>query len=138
VRLIAEKPDAGLIAELKQRAETMNEVARSGSNPDQYVKESYYFNLAMAAGCGNKRLLNMIYSLAHQTLRYSRLGLSTQERRLNSAKSHGKLVRALQKGDSQTAQETVEHLIYESRDTAVKLLIEQRQQRPKSARARSR
>lgn len=138
VRLIAEKPEPGLIAELKQRAETMNELARSGSNPDEYVKESYYFNLAMAAGCGNKRLLNMIYSLAHQTLRYSRLGLSTQERRLNSAKSHGKLVRAFQKGDSQTAQETVERLIYESRDTAVRLLREQRQEGPKSGRFRSR
>lgn len=138
VRLIAEKPDTGLIAELKQRAEMMGELARSGSDPNQYVKESYYFNLAMAAGCGNKRLMDMIYSLAHQTLRYSRLGLSAQDRRVYSAKYHGKLVKALQKGASQVAQETVEHLIHESRDAAVKLLIEQRQEKPKPGRPRSR
>lgn len=134
VRLIAEKPDAGLIAELKQRAEKLGELTRSHADPDQYVKESYYFNLAMAGGCGNERLQDMIYSLAHQTLRYTRLGLSTEERRLQSAKCHGKLVRALQKGDSQTAQETVEYMVLASRDAAIKLLTEQRQAAPKAGR----
>jgi DNA-binding FadR family transcriptional regulator len=92
----------------------------------------------MAGGCGNERLQDMIYSLAHQTLRYSRLGLSTQERRMQSAKYHGKLFRALQKGDSQTAQEMVEYLILASRDAAIKLLSEQRHEAPKAARPRSR
>jgi len=137
VRLISEKSNTFQITELKQRAEKLAELIRINADPDQYLRESYYFNLAMASGCGNERLQDMIYSLAHQTLRYSRLGLSTPERRLQSAKYHGKIVRALQKGDSQTAQETVERLIYESRDTAVRLLREQRQERPKSGRSRS-
>lgn len=131
VRLIAETPDRRLIAELKQRAETLTELARSSADANVYVKESYYLNMAMAGGCGNKRLRDLIYSLAHQTLRYSRLGLSTQERRLHSAKCTIALVRALQKGDSQLAQETVERLIHESRDAAVKLLMQQRDKSPK-------
>jgi DNA-binding FadR family transcriptional regulator len=80
----------------------------------------------------------MIYSLAHQTLRYTRLGLSTEERRLQSAKCHGKLVRALHKGDSQTAQETVEYMVLASRDAAIKLLTEQRQAAPKAGRRQPR
>ncbi len=128
VKLIADKADPDLIATLRQRSDTLNELARTSSDPDLYVQESYYLNLARAVGCGNRRLLDMIYSLAHQTLRYSRLGLSTQERRLRSAKNTSKLVRALQKGDSQLAQEAVERLILESRDAAVQLLIEQRRQ----------
>jgi len=135
VRLIAEKSDPRVIAELRQRAETLTRLAESDADPNEYVKESYYLNLTMAAGCDNKRLLDLIYSLAHQTLRYSRLGLSTQERRLRSARYHHRLVRALHKGDSQLAQDTVELLIHESRDAAVKLLIEQREG---AARARRR
>jgi DNA-binding GntR family transcriptional regulator len=136
VRLIAENADSRLIAELKQRAETLGELARSNADADQYTKESYYLNMAMAGGCGNKRLQDLIYSLAHQTLRYSRLGLSTQERRLRSAKYTNALVRALQKGDSQLAQEAVERLIHESRDAAVKLLIEQRDKAPGTRKSR--
>lgn len=138
VRLIAEKPNADLITELKHRAERLGELTRSNADPDQYVKESYYFNLAMAGGCGNERLQDMIYSLAHQTLRYTRLGLSTEERRLQSAKSHGKLIRALLKGDSLSAQETVEYMVLMSRDAAIKLLTEQRHETPKVRRSRSR
>ncbi|MBS0222896.1 MAG: GntR family transcriptional regulator [Proteobacteria bacterium] len=138
VRLIAEKPNASLIAELKLRAERLSEFTRSHADPDQYVKESYYFNLAMASGCGNERLQDMIYSLAHQTLRYTRLGLSTEERRLQSAKFHGKLIRALQKGDSLTAQETVEYMVLMSRDAAIKLLTEQRHEAPKVRTSRTR
>jgi DNA-binding GntR family transcriptional regulator len=126
VSLIAEKADPRLIAELKQRAATLSELARANADADQYTKESYYLNMAMVGGCGNKRLRDLIYSLAHQTLRYSRLGLSTQERRLRSAKYTNTLVRALEKGDSELAQETVERLIHESRDAAVRLLIEER------------
>ena len=137
VRLIAEKSDPALIGELKRRAETLTRLAESNADADQYVKESYYLNLTMAAGCGNKRLLDMIYSLAHQTLRYSRLGLSTPERRLRSARNTNKLVRALQKGDPQLAQEAVELLIHESRDAAVKLLSEQRQHQTAPRRSKS-
>lgn len=135
VRLIAERSDSSLITELRHRAEKLAELIRTSADPDQYLKESYYFNLAMAGGCGNERLQDMIYSLAHQTLRYSRLGLSTPERRLQSAKYHGRIVRALQKGDSQTAQETVEYLILASRDAAIKLLTQQRSEVPKAARS---
>ncbi|MGE0153521.1 MAG: GntR family transcriptional regulator [Reyranellaceae bacterium] len=124
-RLIAENPDPALIAKLRQRADKLNQLAASDVDADQYVQESYYMNMSMASGCGNPRLRDLIYSLAHQTVRYSRLGLSTKERRQQSAKLHHALVRALQKGDARRAQETAERLVMESRAMAIMLLREQ-------------
>lgn len=125
-RLIAENPDPELLARLRQRADRLGQLAASDTDGDQYVQESYYMNMSMASGCGNSRLRDLIYSLAHQTVRYSRLGLSTKERRQQSAKLHAALVRALQKGDARRAQETAERLVMESRAMAIALLREQR------------
>ncbi len=127
VKLIAEQPTPDLIVELKKRADRLAQLARSNAGANTYLKESYYLNLAMATGCGNERLRDMIYSLAHQTLRYSRLGLSAPERRLRSAKNTAALIRALEKGDTEAAQDAVERLILESRDAAVHLLTQQQE-----------
>jgi DNA-binding GntR family transcriptional regulator len=135
-RLIAENPDPELLARLRQRAERLNQLANSDSNADQYVQESYYMNMSMASGCGNSRLRDLIYSLAHQTVRYSRLGLSTKERRLQSAKLHSALVRALHKGDAPRAQETAEKLVLESRAMAIALLRQQQVETEKKPRKR--
>lgn len=135
-RLIAERHDPLLIAKLKQRAETLSDLAKSDADADQYVKESYYLNMTMAGGCGNMRLRDLIYSLAHQTVRYSRLGLSTRERRLQSAKLTKALVRNMLKGDASGAQEAAERLVLESRAMAVTLL-QQQQAASKGKKARA-
>lgn len=121
-RLIAERPDQTLINQLKRRAEKLTALAKTDADHDRYVSEVYYLNMTMAGGCGNTRLTDLIFSLAHQTLRYSRLGLSSRERRQQSAKNWNALVKSLQKGETQKAQEAAERLVQESRAMAVRLL----------------
>jgi DNA-binding GntR family transcriptional regulator len=121
-RLIAERQDQMLIAELKQHAETLARLANDGNDVDRYVKSSYMLSMTMASGCGNPRLRDLIYSLAHQTVRYSRLSLSTPERRRQSAKNTKILVRNLVKGDLLQAQLSAETLVLDSRAAAIALL----------------
>ena len=64
----------------------------------------------------------MVFSLAHQTLRYSRLGLSTPKRRIQSARNWRALAAAVQGSDPKAAQAAAEKLVRESRDMAMVLL----------------
>jgi DNA-binding FadR family transcriptional regulator len=76
----------------------------------------------LAEASGNRFLRNLVFSLAHQTLRYARLGLSTPKRRAQSVRNWRLLAAAVQGKDPKAAQEAAEKLVRDSRDTAVKLL----------------
>ena len=76
----------------------------------------------LAEGSGNPFVHRMVASLAHQTLRYSRLGLSTPARRAESVRNWRLLLEAIQARKPKLAQETAENLVRASRDSAVRLL----------------
>lgn len=75
----------------------------------------------------NPRLLAMILSLSRQALRYAQLGLSSIERRRESAVCWKALADAIERGDAEEAGRINEDMIWRSRDAAMKLLREQPQ-----------
>ena len=129
-RLFVQRPNQSAMQQLKADLERLQHLA-SQPQADEYVSTTYRMNMTIAQASGNARLRNMMFSLAHQTLRYSRLGLSTSKRRQQSAKNWSRLYAALQRKDPQAAQEAAELLVTQSRDMAVQLLREQADRSPR-------
>ncbi len=126
-RLAAERRDPEFMARMRAGVERISEIAKS-ADADAYTSAVYRQNVLLAEGSGNRFLRNMVFSLAHQTLRYSRLGLSTPKRRAQSARNWRLLLAAIQGNDPRSAQEAAEKLVRDSRDTAVKMLRQQNRQ----------
>jgi DNA-binding GntR family transcriptional regulator len=120
-RLAAERRDAALIARLKSSLERLVEAAKK-SDADAYAAAVYRHNIMLAEGSGNPFVHRMVASLSHQTLRYSRLGLSTPARRAESVRNWRTLLDAIQGRKPRLAQSTAESLVRASRDSAVRLL----------------
>lgn len=120
-RIAAERRDPDFIARLRTGVERLAEIAKQ-DDADAYTSAVYRHNLMVADASGNRFLRNMIFALAHQTLRYARLGLSTPKRRAQSVRNWRVLFAAVQGKDPKAAQEAAEKLVRDSRDTAVKLL----------------
>lgn len=134
-RLATQRRDPHFLAEIRTAAERLKNLARA-PNPDEYVNEIYKLNMLMAEASGNPYLRNMVFSLAHQTLRYARLGLSTEQRRQQSATNWRRLAAAVHSSDADAAFDATAQLVRDSRAMAVKLLIEEPVNKPPARAAR--
>ena len=94
-----------------------------------YVDAVVEFGLSINEASGNKRLNAMVTRLFHQTLRYSRLGLSSPERREQSFRNWEKLVDSIVEGRAEEAERTARHLVEQSKGHAIRLLKEEEQQK---------
>lgn len=97
-------------------------LVREGGDGARYVEIVFELNRLLNDATPNKRLSTILGSLALQTLRYSRLGLSTLERQRQSLKHWQQLVRAMRDGDGEAAQQAAERRVRDSRDAAIELL----------------
>ena len=122
-RRAAERRDSESIAQLKAAIDRLSAPAAI-AEIDVYLKASYGAHRSVCEASGNPYVTRLVFLLAHQTLRYARLGLSTVKRRQQSAKTWRRMLSAIQAGDGDDAQEAAELLARESRDAAVKLLTE--------------
>jgi len=95
---------------------------RGAGEGTRYVETVFELNRLLNEATPNKRLSSILGSLALQTLRYSRLGLSAPERRRQSLRNWQQLVRAIREGDGTAAQQAAERRVRDSRDAAIKLL----------------
>lgn len=120
-RLAAERREPEFMTRMRAGVNLLAEIAKNG-DADAYTSAVYRQNIMLAEGSGNHFLRNMVFSLAHQTLRYARLGLSTPKRRAQSVRNWRRLLAAVQGNEPRAAQEAAEKLVRDSRDTAVKLL----------------
>jgi len=119
-RQIAEGPDrVQLLPALEQSVERLARLARNPGDADEYVERVFELNQLLNDSAPNRRLRVILASLALQTLRYSRLGLSTPERRLQSVGNWQRLVKALRAGDGLEAQRAAEQRVLDSRDAAI-------------------
>ena len=66
-----------------------------------YAETAYRLFMITAKYSGNQRLYRMIQALSLQTLRYSKLGLASKQRRQRSIRLWSEALRALKKGDSE-------------------------------------
>ena len=123
-RRVAEMKDEALIDELRTRVQNLEHHASDdgATSPDAYVAGVQELSLFFSASTGSERLTSMIYSLFHQTLRYSRLGLATPERRSQSLNNWRQLMKCVEKGDADGAESTARRLVIDSKIQAMKML----------------
>jgi|SRR5882672_21611 len=122
-RQIAEGPDHNqLLPALEQAVERLARLARSPGDADEYVETVFELNRLLNDSAPSRRLRVILSSLALQTLRYSRLGLSTPERRLQSVGNWQRLVNAVRGSDGLEAQRAAEQRVLDSRDAAIREL----------------
>jgi DNA-binding GntR family transcriptional regulator len=145
-RRAAERQDPTALARFKSAVERCQALAQT-NDLDAYLKASYTAHRTICEASGNPFLTRLVFMLAHQTLRYARLGLSTPKRRQQSARNWKMMLSAVLSGNGDQAQAAAERLAQESRETAVRLLSEAQSgieagvkavARPSGARARSR
>lgn len=120
-------------------AEAERLAAKPGSLTD-YMKISQRLGQLLLQGTNNDWLRELLASLARQTMRYRQLGLSTAERRRESASNWRKLHQAFKRRDAVTADSIARRLVRDSMVEAVKCLIRDGQASPMqpSKRARQR
>jgi DNA-binding GntR family transcriptional regulator len=118
-QLAAAPGNVELLPALEPAVERLVQLARNPGDADEYVETVFELNQLLNDAAPNLRLRAILASLALQTLRYSRLGLSTPERRLQSAGNWQRLVKAVREGDGLEAQRAAEHRVLDSRDAAI-------------------
>ncbi len=89
-----------------------------------YVDAVVEFGLSISEASGNERLNSIVTLLFHQTLRYSRLGLSSPERRAQSCANWVELVDHIVAGRAVEAEQTARQLVEQSKVHAIRLLKE--------------
>jgi DNA-binding GntR family transcriptional regulator len=132
-RMIAESPArASLIAPIERELDTLQRSAELPGPGDDYVEAVTRLNRLLTRAAGNRRLQAILGSLAVQTVRYTRLGLSTPQRRRQSVQHWQHLLQAIREGDGDAAERIARRRVLDSRDAAVDLL---RLQQPVSSAA---
>ena len=122
-RLIAEDPNrAKVLAILEGEVARLTRLARDTKRGREYVEVVWAINRVLTEACTSVRLKNILDSLARQTLRYSRLGLATPERRRESVQHWQRLVEAIREGDGAAAERIARERVTDSRDAAIRAL----------------
>lgn len=125
-RTIAESPQREQLLPLLEHE--IAALADHAALPDgaRYIDTVLRLNRLLTQASGNRRLQTILGSLAVQTVRYTRLGLSTQERRRQSVQHWQDLLRAIRDGDGDAAERIARRRVLDSRDAAIEQLLRQR------------
>ena len=119
-RQIAESAGRGeVLPALEQGVERLARLAPAPADADEYVETVFELNRLLNDSTPNRRLRAILASLAQQTLRYSRLGLSSPQRRQQSVGNWRRLVKAVREGNGLEAQRAAEQRVLDSRDAAI-------------------
>lgn len=138
-RELAEDPDRmRLLPALEAEVAKLVRCARQPEMGDAYIDTVFALNRMLTQASRNGRLRTILDSLALQTLRYSRLGLSTPQRRRQSVQHWQKLVKAIRDGDGAAAERAAQQRVLDSRDAAIRQLEEQQSATPHPSGARTR
>jgi len=122
-RLVAESPQRGqLVQLLEPEIVRLVQAADVPGAGDEYIEIVLRLNRLLTQATGNRRLQAILGSLAIQTVRYTRLGLSTPQRRRQSAQNWQRLLRAIRDGDGDTAERIARQRVLDSRDAAAEHL----------------
>lgn len=122
-RLIAEGPRREqLLPVLEQDIARLAQAAALPGAGDEYIEIVLRLNRLLTQAAGNERLQSILGSLAVQTVRYTRLGLSTPQRRRQSAQNWQSLLRAIRDGDGDAAERIARQRVIDSRNAAVEYL----------------
>lgn len=117
-RLCAELSEA-LLEQASTIAAQMRAVAGNPDGGAEFARLSHQMSVMLMSATPNRRLSEMLLSLARQTLRYTRLGLASVARRQRSAQLWSELVARMVERDGPQAAAVAQTLILESRDAAI-------------------
>jgi hypothetical protein len=99
IRKIGEKPTDEWLNILASGTERLERLAEDPQGGDEYAETTYRLTILCARLAGNQKLHRMLSGLSLQTLRYSKLGLATVERRKRSASLWRLALDAQRRGD---------------------------------------
>jgi DNA-binding GntR family transcriptional regulator len=122
-RGIAEDPERmRILPALEAEVLKLVKFARQPELGEDYVETVFRLNRLLTQASRNRRLRSILDSLALQTRRYSQLGLSTPQRRKQSAQNWQRLIKAIREGDGAEAERVARERVLESRDAAIRIL----------------
>lgn len=126
-RMIAESPQRAQLLPLLERE--ISHLMRAADLPDggnDYIDTVIRLNRLLTQTSGSRRLQLILGSLAVQTVRYTRLGLSSPQRRQQSVRHWQQLLQAIRDGDGDGAERIARQRVLDSKNAAVELLQSQR------------
>ncbi len=97
-KVVATRPPE-LLAVMRAGVHRLEALVEDAAGGDAYAETTHRLIQICARFAGNERLRRMIAALSLQSLRYSKLGLSSPERRRRSVKLWKQAARALERGD---------------------------------------
>lgn len=115
-----------------QRLRAFDEVCRAGyqSNDPRsitvYLDANIAFHVAIAQATGNRRLAAMVAQLLEQTTRLLHLGLGLRNRSHEMQHEHRTLVKALARGDGETAERLSREEIEAARNLVLSAILTSR------------
>lgn len=122
VRKLPSQPQPELIAMLRAGVQRLDALAPLPDAGNEYAETTYRLLILCARQSGNKRLQRMLTALSLQTLRYSKMGLASPERRLQSAALWRQATQALENADVELMVALTRQRIEESGAEAIRQL----------------
>lgn len=124
VRRLMDMLNPDLVSLMRSGTQRLQELAQDPHAHEQYAETTYRLLIMVARLTGNRRLQRMLTSISLQTLRYSKLGLASQERRQRSSQLWQQAVQALEEGDVEAVVRLTRQRLDESAQEAVRLLAQ--------------
>lgn len=122
VRKLMAQPNAQLLPLMRAGTERLHTLAGQDGAGERYAETTYRLLILVARLTGNRRLQRMMTSISLQTLRYSKLGLSSVARRQRSVSLWQQAIVALEAGDADRVVQLTRQRIDESAQEAVQQL----------------
>ena len=109
------------LSQIEERIAELQELTKQAEDEViRYVAISQELSFLICTG--SERLTTIVYSLFHQTIRYTRIGLSTSEGRQISAQTWAALLASIRAGTEDDAEIKARKLVNNSRKMAIKML----------------
>lgn len=122
--LAAQRRDDVCLRVLKEGCEVLAKNVEGADDLDVHCEVSAKMNQTLVERSGNEKLSEIVTHLARQIARYTRIGLSTSERRKDSVDSWRELTLLIEAGLDDEADRLERQRVREVRSLAIKLLQE--------------
>jgi DNA-binding GntR family transcriptional regulator len=119
---VAAAPQPALLSLLRAGVERLDALAGVTDDAGEYAETTYKLLILCARQSGNQRLQRMLTALSLQTLRYSKLGLASVQRRQRSAALWREATEAFALGDVERMVALTRQRIEESGAEAIRCL----------------
>ena len=124
VRKLAETRPPELLAVMRGGVACLESQAEDPAGGDAYAETVHRLIQISARFAGNERLRRMVAALSLQSLRYSKLGLASVERRRRSVRLWKQATKALERGDVEQVMLLARQRAQDSADEATRVLLD--------------